>query len=40
MTAIHDFAPALPWYLYVVTQAAAHRWVMRRYQRRLARLAR
>ena len=40
MTAIHDYAPALPWYLYIITQAAAHLLVMRRYQSRLARLAR
>lgn len=40
MTAIHDYAPALPWYLYIVTQAVAHLLVMRRYQSRLARLAR
>jgi uncharacterized protein YbjT (DUF2867 family) len=40
MTAIHDYAPAIPWYLYVVTQAVAHQFVMRRYQARLARLAR
>ncbi|WP_462320319.1 NAD(P)H-binding protein [Halochromatium sp.] len=40
MTAIHDYAPALPWYLYLVTQATAHLLVMRRYQSRLARLAR
>lgn len=40
MTAIHDYAPALPWYLYLPTQALAHRWVMARYQRRLARLTR
>lgn len=40
MTAIHDYAPALPWYLYLPTQAFAHLWVMRWYQRRLARLAR
>jgi hypothetical protein len=40
MTAIHDFAPALPWYLYLPTQAFAHLRVMRWYQRRLARLAR
>ena len=40
MTAIHDFAPALPWYLYIPTQALAHLLVMRRYQARLARLAR
>jgi uncharacterized protein YbjT (DUF2867 family) len=40
MTAIHDYAPAIPWYLYVITQALAHRLVMHRYQSRLARLAR
>ncbi|MGD8274818.1 MAG: NAD(P)H-binding protein [Thiohalocapsa sp.] len=40
MTAIHDYAPALPWYVYVVTQAVGHILVMRRYQARLARLAR
>ncbi|MFW5723478.1 MAG: NAD-dependent epimerase/dehydratase family protein [Halochromatium sp.] len=40
MTAIHDYAPALPWYLYTISQAPAHRLVMRRYQSRLARLAR
>ncbi len=40
MTAIHDYAPALPWSLYILTQAQAHRLVMHRYQSRLARLAR
>ncbi|NEV64585.1 NAD(P)H-binding protein [Thiorhodococcus minor] len=40
MTAIHDYAPALPWYLYIPTQALGHWLVMRRYQGRLARLAR
>lgn len=40
MTAIHDYAPALPWWLYLPTQAFAHLRVMRRYQGRLARLAR
>ncbi|WP_200387029.1 NAD(P)H-binding protein [Thiocapsa imhoffii] len=40
MAAIHDYAPALPWYVYRWTQAVAHLMVMRRYQRRLARLAR
>lgn len=40
MTAIHDYAPSLPWYLYIVTQAVGHILVMRRYQARLARLAR
>ncbi|KAA6187958.1 NAD(P)H-binding protein [Thiohalocapsa marina] len=40
LTAIHDYAPALPWYLYLPSQAFAHLRVMRWYQRRLARLAR
>ena len=40
MTAIHDYAPALPWYVYILTQAVGHLLVMRRYQSRLARLAR
>ncbi len=40
MTAIHDYAPTLPWYLYIVTQALGHVLVMRQYQRGLARLAR
>jgi hypothetical protein len=40
MAAIHDYAPALPWYVYLWTQAVAHLLVMRRYQGRLARLAR
>lgn len=40
MTAIHDYAPAIPWYLYILSQARAHLLVMRRYQSRLARLAR
>lgn len=39
MTAIHDYAPALPWFIYRLTQAPLHLWVMRRYQARLARLA-
>ncbi len=38
VAAIHDYAPALPWWLYIATQAKAHLYVMRRYQRRLARL--
>lgn len=40
MAAIHDFAPALPWSIYRWTQAPTHRWIMHRYQRHLARLAR
>ncbi|CAH1001383.1 hypothetical protein LEM8419_02285 [Neolewinella maritima] len=31
ISAIHDFVPALPWYVYVVTQAQAHTWVMKRF---------
>lgn len=37
---IHDYAPALPWYIYMFTQAPVHLVVMRIYQRHLARLAR
>jgi uncharacterized protein YbjT (DUF2867 family) len=40
MTAIHDYAPSLPWWLYIPTQATAHRLVMRWYQSMLAKLAR
>ena len=31
ISAIHEFVPALPWYVYVVTQAQAHTWVMKRF---------
>ncbi len=40
MAAIHDYAPRIPWPIYLSTQAIVHRWIMRRYQGRLARLAR
>lgn len=36
ISAIHEFVPALPWYLYVLTQARAHAWVMDRFGRYLA----
>jgi uncharacterized protein YbjT (DUF2867 family) len=36
MTAIHDFAPRLPWFLYVQTQARFHGWVMAAFRRHLA----
>lgn len=36
ISAIHDFVPALPWYVYVLTQAPAHSWVMQRFGRYLA----
>ena len=39
IAAIHDFSPHLPWRFYALTQAVVHVWVMRAYQRRLARLA-
>ena len=38
ISAIHEFVPSLPWYLYVVTQAPAHSWVMKRFGQYLARM--
>ncbi len=35
MVAIHEFIPKLPWFLYSMTQALAHLWVMHRYGRYL-----
>ncbi|MTB53675.1 NAD(P)H-binding protein [Lewinella sp. W8] len=35
ISSIHEFVPALPWFLYVLTQANAHRWVMYRFGRYL-----
>lgn len=29
--AIHEFVPRLPWYVYVLTQAQVHLWVMKRF---------
>ena len=37
LAAIHDFFPALPWFVYVLTQAVVHLWVMRAFGRHLAR---
>ena len=37
IAAIHEFVPRLPWYLYVVTQAIAHLFVMWRFGVHLAR---
>ena len=37
LTAIHDFVPRLPWWIYVITQALVHRWVMWRFGRHLGR---
>jgi len=36
MTAIHDFAPRLPWFVYVHSQARFHAWVMAAFRRHLA----
>jgi len=35
LTAIHDFVPRLPWWLYITTQAQVHRWIMWRFGRHL-----
>ena len=40
LAALHQFRPRLPWWLYVRTQAYAHAWVMWRFGRHLARVAR
>ncbi|MEP6865644.1 MAG: NAD-dependent epimerase/dehydratase family protein [Deltaproteobacteria bacterium] len=37
LTAIHDFMPALPWWLYRISQALVHRYVMWRFGRHLRR---
>jgi hypothetical protein len=37
MTAIHDFGPRLPWFVYVQSQARFHAWVMAAFRRHLAR---
>lgn len=39
IVAIHEFAPALPWNFYHVTQAMAHGFVMRAFQRHMAQRA-
>jgi len=38
LASIIDFAPALPWWIYTLTQAKAHLWVMRNFGRHLKRL--
>ncbi len=40
IAAIHEFVPALPWVLYVLTQARAHLWVMNSFGRYLGRIER
>ncbi|MDH3914650.1 MAG: NAD-dependent epimerase/dehydratase family protein [Chromatiales bacterium] len=39
IVAIHDFAPALPWNFYQATQATAHGFVMRAFQRHMSTIA-
>lgn len=36
MTAIHDFAPRLPWAIYRLTQALMHGWVMSAFRKHLS----
>jgi hypothetical protein len=38
IAAIHEFVPTLPWYMYVLTQAVVHLWVMKSFSRYLRRL--
>lgn len=38
LTAIHEFVPALPWYLYIFTQAPMHRLVMNAFGAHLEKL--
>lgn len=35
LTAIHEFVPSLPWYIYVISQAPMHRMVMNAFGRHL-----
>lgn len=37
IAAIHEFVPTLPWFLYVLTQAVVHLWVMDRFGKYLDR---
>jgi len=39
LAAVHDFRPSLPWWIYARTQAYGHLWVMWRFGRHLARVA-
>lgn len=39
LAAVLDFSPSLPWYLYLLTQAQAHRFVMWRFTSRLKKVA-
>ena len=36
LVALQQYRPRLPWYLYLLTQARVHLWVMRSFARHLA----
>jgi hypothetical protein len=38
VAAIYDFCPRLPWWIYRLTQAPVHLWVMRRFGAFLAKV--
>jgi len=38
IAAIHEFVPTLPWYMYILTQAIVHLWVMKSFSSYLKRL--
>jgi uncharacterized protein YbjT (DUF2867 family) len=38
LTAIHEFVPSLPWFIYVITQAPIHYFVMKAFGKHLARI--
>ncbi len=40
LAAVHQFSPRLPWWIYTLTQARAHAWVMWRFGRHLERVRR
>jgi hypothetical protein len=35
LVALNDFRPALPWLIYVMSQAQVHRWFMQKFARHL-----
>ena len=39
LAAIHDYRPALPWFIYTRTQAKLHLWVMKSFEEHLERVA-
>ena len=37
LTVVHDYEPTLPWFMYVLTQAQFHKWLMYRFSAHLSR---